>query len=231
MYTVVTDNKREEFKTKEELISYFVSRENLFGVVPETYVPGVFREVAMNPNDRRTVANFHGKYLPLYFGAEKVLRTVMVYDGDNRVVDIRAWLPEFRAAMKERLNRTSKTVWIGCGGAKPKFRDAYRVGKGQKQRKGLHERIDREELDEVMGSVPANLLRRWKPENNEDWAPRGNCRSWKKQSKCRKSWQRRSGQPSARKLHEADWQSEMDSIKQTLIAEAIQEDMLCPQAG
>ena len=38
MYTVVTDNKREEFKTKEELISYFVSRENLFGVVPETYV-------------------------------------------------------------------------------------------------------------------------------------------------------------------------------------------------
>ena len=153
----------------------------------------------------------------------------MVYDGDNRVVDIRAWLPEFRAAMKERLNRTSKTVWIGCGGAKPKFRDAYRVGKGQKQRKGLHERIDREELDEVMGSVPANLLRRWKPENNEDWAPRGNCRSWKEQSKCRKSWQRRSGQPSARKLHETDWQNEVNAIEKTLMAE-VQEDML-PQAG
>ena len=132
MYTVVTDNKREEFKTKEELISYFVSRENLFGVVPETYVPGVFREVAMNPNDRRTVANFHGKYLPLYFGAEKVLRTVMVYDGDNRVVDIRAWLPEFRAAMKERINSTSKTVWFGCSGAKPKFHKTYRVARGIK---------------------------------------------------------------------------------------------------
>lgn len=229
MYTVVTDNKREEFKNKEELIGYFVSREKLFGVVPETYVPSVFREVAMNPNDRRTVANFHGEYLPLYFGAEKVLRTVMVYDGDNRVVDIRAWLPEFRAAMKEKINSTSKTVWFGCGGTKPRFRDAYRVGKGQKQRKCLHEQIDREELDEVMSSVPANLLRRWKPENNEDWAPRGNCRSWKKQSKCRKSWQRRSGQPSARKLHEADWQNEVNAIEKALMAE-IQEDMLL-QAG
>lgn len=229
MYTVVTNNKREEFKNKEELIGYFVSRENLFGAVPETYVPSVFREVAMNPNDRRTVANFHGEYLPLYFGAEKVLRTVMVYDGDNRVVDIRAWLPEFRAAMKEKINSTSKTVWFGCGDTKPRFRDAYRVGKGQKQRKCLHEQIDREELDEVMSSVPANLLRRWKQENNEDWAPRGNCRSWKKQSKCRKSWQRRSGQPSARKLHEADWQNEVNAIEKALMAE-IQKDMLL-QAG
>ena len=132
MYTVVTNNKCEEFKTKEELIGYFVSKEHLFNINPETYVPSVFREVALNSNDRRTVFDFHGDYLFCLSEPEKVLRTVMVCDGDNRVIDIRAWLSEFRAAMKERINRTSKTVWFGCSGAKPKFRKTYRVARGIK---------------------------------------------------------------------------------------------------
>lgn len=230
MYTVIINSKSMEFKTKEELIDYFVSKESLFGGDAETYVPSVFREVALNSNDRRTVFDFHGDYLSYLSEPDKVQRSVMVFDCDHRVIDIRSWLPEFRAAMEERISNSSKYVWFGNGGAKPKFRDAYRVGRGQKQRRSLHEQIDREELDEVMSSVPASLLRKWKPENNEGWTKRNDCRSWKNQSKCRKSWQRRGGQPSARKLHEADWQSEMDSIEETLIAETLQDDML-PQAG
>lgn len=43
----------------------------------------------------------------------------------------------------------------------------------------------------------------YKPE--KDFAMRNSCRSWKEQSKCRKSWQRRSCKPSARKLYEDEW--------------------------
>ena len=228
MYTVIIGDKSMEFKTKEELIGYFVSKEHLFNINPETYVPSVFREVALNSNDRRTVFDFHGDYLFCLSEPDKVQRSVMAFDGDHRVVDIRSWLPEFRAAMKERINSTSKTVWFGCSGAKPKFRKTYRVARGIKQRMSLREQIDMEEVDRIVGTLPAKMLRQYRPEKN--FAKRDDCCSWKEQSKCRKSWQRRSGQPSARKLHEMDWQSEIDSIEETLIAEAVQEDIL-PQAG
>lgn len=84
-----------------------------------------------------------------------------------------------------------------------------------------------EEVDRIVGTLPAKMLRQYRPEKN--FAKRDDCCSWKEQSKCRKSWQRRSGQPSARKLHETDWQNEVNAIEKTLMAE-VQEDML-PQAG
>lgn len=160
MYTVINGQRIVKFEAKEDLIRYFINQEPFFVLKrdPKAYVPSVFREVAMNHNDCYTVANPGDDFFPFISRPKKVRRTVMVYDGSNRVIDIRSWLPEFRAAAAERVNNANKYVWFGCSGAKPKFRNGYRVVAGLKE-----------------------------------------------QSKCHKSWQRRSGQPSARKLHEDEW--------------------------
>lgn len=224
MYTIRIGNKEMEFKTKEELIRDLVNKEQIWRIDPKTYVPSVFREVAMNPNDRRTVVDLGGDFMSWLRDPEKVQRAVMVYDDDNRIIDIRTWLPEFRTAMEERISNTSKYVWFGCSGTKPKFRNAYRIGKGQKQRQSLHEQVDREEVAQVMSSAPAKMLRKYKADSNIRM--RDNPKSWKNQSKCCKSWQCRSGQPSARELHKTDWQEEMGFIEETLTAELLQDDEL-----
>lgn len=205
MYTVINSQHVMKFETKEDLVRHFVNQEPFFVLKrdPKGYVPSVFREVAMNHNDCYTVANPGDDFFPFISRPKKVRRTVMVYDGSNRIIDIRSWLPEFRAAAAERVNNANKQVWFGCSGAKPKFRKGYRVVTGFKQQASLHEQVDREEIAQAMGSVPVRLLRKHTPD--ADIGMRSNCRSWKEQSKCRKSWQRRSGQPSARKLHEDEW--------------------------
>lgn len=205
MYTVINGQCVLKFETREDLVRYFVNQEPLLSLKhnPKGYVPSVFREVAMNPNDCRTVVDWDGTFSPQLRGLEKAQRAVMVYDGNNRVIDIRSWLPEFRAAVEERVNNANKDVRFGRSGSKPKFRKGYRVVTGLKQQMSLHEQVDREEIVQAMGAVPVKLLRKHTPD--ADIRMRGNCRSWKEQSKCRKSWQRRSGQPSARKLHEDEW--------------------------
>lgn len=205
MYTVINGQHVMKFESKEDMIRYFVNQEPFFVLKRDLkeYVPSVFREVAMNPHDCRTVVDWGGTFLPWLRGQEKAQRAVMVYDGNNRVIDIRLWLPEFRAAAEERINNANKYVWFGCSGAKPKFRKGYRVVTGFKQQMSLHEQVDREEIVQAMGLVPVKLLRKHTPD--ADIGMRCDCRSWKEQSKCRKSWQRRSGQPSARKLHEDEW--------------------------
>ena len=109
---------------------------------------------------------------------------------------------------------TARAVVLGGGGSKGAYQIGvwqalrelglgYRVVTGCKQQMSLHEQVARAEIVPAMGLVPVKLLRKHTPD--ADIGMRCDCRSWKEQSKCRKSWQRRSGQPSARKLHEDEW--------------------------
>lgn len=213
MYTVIINKaKTLVFGTKEALIQHFVKQESTFGVDPKTYIPHVFTDIALNENDIRTL-NPYNEYFHRWFMPEPEARTTMVYDTDGRIIDIRLWLPEFRAAMEKRINTVSERSWNKSEnmGSRPKFRKCYRRPKGLKQRKSLSEQIDREEILEVMSSVPAGLLREYK--DDEYCGQRRSYTSWKRQSKCRKSWQRRTDEPSARQLYKQDWLGNIEDIE------------------
>lgn len=218
MYTVIINKAKPlVFETKEALIQHFVKQEATFGVDPKTYIPDIFMDIALNENDIRTL-NPYNEYFPRWFMPASEARTTMVYDADGRIIDIRLWLPEFRAAMEKRIN----TIPV-CGksenmGPRPKFRKCYRRPKGLKQRKSLPEQIDREEILEVMSSVPVGLLRAYKP--GRYCGVRSDSRSWKEQSKCRKSWQCRSGESPARQLYKQDWLESIEDIEaETMLME------------
>lgn len=98
MYQVKINSKEIiRFDTKEDLILYFARREPItLGLWSESkllsYIPKLFDQVAMNPNDRYTLGvtgrALHGDFWRYGARLDTAPRTIMVYE-DGRVVDIR----------------------------------------------------------------------------------------------------------------------------------------------
>lgn len=220
MYTVMIGQaKALVFETKETLINYYVAQDAASYINPETYTPKVFTDVAMNGNDRRSMgcSKILGEeFSPMWFKPVQQARKTIVRDGDGRIIDIRTWLPEFRTAMKAFLKDTAKSPFVRSklcfSGSKPTFRKTCQVSKGFKQKQMRPEEVDCDEILQYMSAMPVQMTRR-EAHKFDDRSFRNRSRSWKDQSKCRKSWQRRAAQTSARQIHQRDWLDETKEVE------------------
>jgi len=233
-YVVVRGDKSLPFESKEALIQYFVAkdikirRENVVGKKNgESYIPSVFWDLALNKNDQKAVMPVllreSGEFYH-FMEVPKEPRTTMVFDADGRAVDIRRWLPEFRVAVKEWFapkKSDPRDNYSTFMGSKPRFRKAYRIGKGTRQRRAMSELIEAEDILRFASAVPVQMTRGLTG-CDEDWHPRNCSKSWKDQSKARKSWQKnsaRGGQPSARTLNKQFQEEPFQDVEDELAKE------------
>lgn len=181
-----------KMQTREELFRYFIRRDlNVYVCTADqimSYTPSAFQLLAMNPNDQYAPGALYGNFLsfsqlPLY------PRPIMILE-DGRLVDIRPWLPEIRDYLIRWKAQIEKHV---CGlsfstGHKPKFRHMYRRPKGYKQSQQGLSPADAEEILEVMATIPDKLRKVNHMDDSCCW--KQHSRSWKENSKARKSWQK-----------------------------------------
>lgn len=198
MYKVKSNNKEIiRFDTKEELILYFARREPItLGLWSESkllsYVPKLFDQIAMNPNDRYTPGvtgrAMHDSFWPFVAKHDSVPRTIMVYE-DGRVIDIRDWLPEFRACLIKLKNKNidEPSRDICSGGYKPRCTKQYRIVHGYHQALVGMSVADEEDIFEVLGCVPSKM-KRCGGHSPSNIRPKDSQRSWKANSKARKNW-------------------------------------------
>ena len=180
------------FETKEALIHELVRKEFRFSWRWEKghadYVPSVFADLAMNPNDRRSEFNGHildGWFPYLASNIVSVPRRTMVYE-DGSVIDIRPWLPEFRAELARMLQPGD--YHFVHSGAKPKFRKPFRRTCGLKRSLCSTVDCDRGDILEVVGHIPNKMNR--KTDRERGCVNRNFEFSWKRNTKARKGWQR-----------------------------------------
>lgn len=198
MYQVKSNNKEIiRFNTKEDLILYFSRREPIgLGLWTEnkllSYIPRLFDQIAMNPNDRYTLGvtgrALHGDFWPYVSHLDTAPRTIMVYE-DGRVIDIREWLPEFRACLIGLKNGVDKPPCsICCSGRKPRCTKQYRIAHGYRQAQAGMSEADEEDILEALGYVPSKMKHRGGAPSSV--RPKDTQRSWKSNSKARKNWGR-----------------------------------------
>lgn len=200
MYKVKSNNKEIiRFDTKEELILYFARREPItLGLWSESkllsYVPKLFDQIAMNPNDQYTPGvtgrAMNDSFWPFVTKHDSVPRTIMVYE-DGRVIDIRDWLPEFRACLIGLKNKTlgKPSCSTCCAGRKPRCTKQYRITQGYRQSQAGMSEADEDEILEVLGYVPSKM-KHCGGGAPSSIRPKDSQRSWKANSKARKSWGR-----------------------------------------
>lgn len=200
MYKVKSNNKEIiRFDTKEELILYFARREPItLGLWSESkllsYIPKLFDQIAMNPNDRYTPGvtgrAMHDNFWPHPSRLNTVPRTIIVYE-DGRVVDIRDWLPEFRACLIKLKNKNidEPSRDICSGGYKPRYTKQYRIVHGYHQAQAGMSEADEDEILEVLGYVPSKM-KHCGGGAPSSIRPKDSQRPWKANSKARKSWGR-----------------------------------------
>ena len=186
------------FDTKEDLILYFARREPItLGLWSESkllsYIPKLFDQVAMNPNDRYTLGvtgrALHGDFWRYGARLDTAPRTIMVYE-DGRVVDIWDWLPEFRACLIGLKNKTlgKPSCSTCCAGRKPRCTKQYRIAQGYRQSQAGMSEADEEDVLDTLGYVPSKMKHRSGAPSSI--RPKDSQRSWKANSKARKSWGR-----------------------------------------
>lgn len=200
MYQVKINSKEIiHFDTKEDLILYFARREPIvLGLWSESkllsYVPKLFDQIAMNPNDRYTLGvtgrALHGEFWHYNTRLDTAPRTIMVYE-DGRVVDIREWLSEFRTCLINLKNGTmdKPSCHICSAGHKPRYTKQYRIAHGYHQAQAGMSEADEEEILEVLGHVPSKMKHCGGGAPNSV-RPKDSQRSWKVNSKARKNWGR-----------------------------------------
>lgn len=181
-----------QLQTREELFQYLTRREvNLMTFDPvraQQYTPSVFLHLAMNENDEYASGALYGDYLstckPLHLP-----RTIMIRE-DGRLVDIRPWLPEIRSYLVQLADKRRTDIYGPCfnTGHKPRFRHMYRRPKGYKQAQVGLSPADAEEIIDAMGTIP-NKLQNTEP-MDDICCYKQMSRSWKENSKARKSWQK-----------------------------------------
>lgn len=185
------------FETKEALIHEFVSRDFRlsfrWGKEPIDYIPSVFKDVALTRNDCRSEIGGHpiiGWFPYMVSSIDRVPRRTMVFE-DRAIIDIRPWLPEFRAEFQQMLQPDE--YHFTRSGSKPKFRKPYRRTRGLKQALSATVDFDRDDILETVGHVPNKM--RPKRDREFGYANRNFEFSWKRNTKARKNWQRH--QPAA----------------------------------
>ena len=200
MYKVKSNNKEIiRFDTKEELILYFARRKPItLGLWSESkllsYIPKLFDQIAMNPNDRYTPGvtgrAMNDSFWPFVTKHDSVPRTIMVYE-DGRVIDIREWLPEFRTYLIKLKNGTLNKPFhhICPAGHKPRYTKQYRIAHGYHQAQAGMSEADEDEILEVLGYVPSKM-KHCGGGAPSSIRPKDSQRSWKANSKARKSWGR-----------------------------------------
>ena len=176
MYQVKINSKEIiRFDTKEDLILYFARREPItLGLWSESkllsYIPKLFDQVAMNPNDRYTLGvtgrALHGDFWRYGARLDTAPRTIMVYE-DGRVVDIRDTC---------------------CAGRKPRCTKQYRIAQGYRQSQAGMSEADEEDVLDTLGYVPSKMKHRSGAPSSI--RPKDSQRSWKANSKARKNWGR-----------------------------------------
>lgn len=196
MYQVKINSKEIiRFDTKEDLILYFARREPItLGLWSESkllsYIPKLFDQVAMNPNDRYTLGvtgrALHGDFWRYGARLDTAPRTIMVYE-DGRVVDIWDWLPEFRACLIGLKNKTlgKPSCSTCCAGRKPRCTKQYRIAQGYRQSQAGMSEADEEDVLDTLGYVPSKMKHRSGAPSSI--RPKDSQRSWKANSKARKS--------------------------------------------
>lgn len=197
MFKVCNNGKEYEFASKEELILYFMRREPIhLGFYSEEalrkYTPRLFDQVAMNPNDcyhpGMTGRAMQGEFWH-WIPSQILPRTIMVYE-DNRIIDIRKWLPEFQACLIH-LKRGDYNPHhrIILSGSKPTHTKTYRIVHGYRQSHMPLSQPDQEDIMEVLGYIP-DKLQRHASRMDDNIRTKRPQRSWKEHSKARKNWQR-----------------------------------------
>lgn len=189
-----------KMQTREELFRYFIRRDlNIYICTTDrimSYTPSVFQLLAMNPNDQYAPGACYG-----FLGVSRPTlypRPIMILE-DGRPVDIRPWLPEIRGYLIRWKAQIENFI---CGpsfstGCKPKFRHMYRRPKGYKRSQLGLSPADAEEILEVMATIPDKLRKVNPMDDSCCW--KQHSRSWKENSKARKSWQKHKKQkPPAR---------------------------------
>ena len=219
MFKVYNNGKEQMFTSKEELILHLARLEHVsFGLYSEEklrkYTPRLFDQVAMNLNDcyhpGMTGRAMQKNFWPMM---DSILlpRTIIVYE-DNRIIDIREWLPEFQAC----LIRLKKGDCIDhhrfiCSGSKPRNTKSFRIVHGYRQSLMPLCDADAEDIMDALGHIPSKCMRRNKMDDNIHL--KQTDRSWKSSTKARKSWQRNSqcGRPeSIRKMAIRDFDQELE---------------------
>lgn len=181
------------------MILYFARREPItLGLWSESkllsYIPKLFDQIAMNPNDRYTPGvtgrAMNDSFWPFVTKHDSVPRTIMVYE-DGRVIDIRDWLPEFRACLIGLKNKTlgKPSCSTCCAGRKPRCTKQYRITQGYRQSQAGMSEADEDEILEVLGYVPSKM-KHCGGGAPSSIRPKDSQRSWKANSKARKSWGR-----------------------------------------
>lgn len=199
MYQVKINSKEIiHFDAKEDLILYFARREPItLGLWSESkllsYIPKLFDQIAMNANDRYTLGvtgrALHGEFWPYGARLDTAPRTIMVYE-DGRVVDIREWLPEFRACLVDLKKGTlgKPPYSICCAGHKPRCTKQYRIAHGYRQAQAGMSEADEEDILDALGYVPPKMKHHGGAPSSV--RPKDTQRSWKSNSKARKNWGR-----------------------------------------
>lgn len=132
----------------------------------------------------------HDNFWPHPSRLNTVPRTIIVYE-DGRVVDIRDWLPEFRACLIKLKNKNidEPSRDICSGGYKPRYTKQYRIVHGYHQAQAGMSEADEDEILEVLGYVPSKM-KHCGGGAPSSIRPKDSQRSWKANSKARKSWGR-----------------------------------------
>lgn len=131
----------------------------------------------------------HGDFWRYGARLDTAPRTIMVYE-DGRVVDIRDWLPEFRACLIGLKNKTlgKPSCSTCCAGRKPRCTKQYRIAQGYRQSQAGMSEADEEDVLDTLGYVPSKMKHRSGAPSSI--RPKDSQRSWKANSKARKSWGR-----------------------------------------
>ena len=197
MFKVCNNGKVYMFASKEELILYFMRREPIsLGFYSEEalreYTPRLFDQVAMNPNDYyhpgMTGKAMQGEFCP-GMSTQLLPRTIIVYE-DNRIIDIREWLPEFQDCLihLKRGDYDPHYRFI-LSGSKPTHTKTYRIVHGYRQSHMPLSQPDQEDVMEVLGYIPEKFQRHTSRMDDNIRRKRAQC-SWKENSKARRNWQR-----------------------------------------
>jgi len=206
VYEIRKENQHIFAGTKAEVVEYIVARdawrlgrkpdadkarycgEGTKGYDPDVYVPTFFDEVAMNPNDNRTLMAPRYSVMPTkpimsYGWANKASRPYIVTDEDGRTVHVREWLEECRAALR---NAAGKPREIILGQPRE---ITYRNTSGLRQ--ALTGFWADEDYLELVGNVPSRFTRTSRGKNAATPRRRNTSRSWKETKGCIRSWQKK----------------------------------------
>lgn len=197
MFKVCNNGKEQMFTSKDEVILYLARLEAVpFGLYSEEklqeYVPYLFDHVALCQNDRYHPGvsghALHGEFW-MMMDSTLLPRTLIVYE-DNRIIDIRAWLPEFRAC----LIRLKRRYYIShhrfiLSGSKPTHTKTYRIIHGYRQSQMPLSESDREDIMDALGYIPGKFQRA-ASRMDDNIRTKRSQRSWKENTKARRNWQR-----------------------------------------